>query len=55
MLRIANDRMKSEAPLAARKRLRTLDEYIGQDHIISPGKLLRCAIETDRLFLAILL
>jgi len=48
-------RMKSEAPLAARMRPRTLAEYIGQEHIVGPGKLLRRAIEADRLFSSILL
>ncbi len=37
------------APLAARMRPRTLDEYAGQDHILGPGKLLRRAIEADRI------
>ena len=50
-----NERMRSEAPLAARMRPRTMDEYIGQEHIIGPGKLLRRAIETDRLFSSIIL
>jgi putative ATPase len=50
-----NDRMKAEAPLAARMRPRTLDEYIGQEHILGPGKLLRRAIEADRLFASIIL
>ena len=49
------ERMKSEAPLAARMRPRTLEEYIGQEHIIGEGKLLRRAIEADRLFSSILL
>ena len=49
------ERMKSEAPLAARMRPRTLDEYIGQEHIVGPGKLLRRAIEADRLFSSIIL
>ena len=49
------ERMKSEAPLAARMRPRTLDEYIGQEHIVGEGKLLRRAIEADRLFSSILL
>ena len=49
------ERMKSEAPLAARMRPRTLDEYIGQEHIIGPGKLLRRAIEADRMFSSIIL
>lgn len=35
-------------PLAARMRPRCLDEYIGQSHILGPGKLLRRAIEADR-------
>jgi putative ATPase len=47
--------MRSEAPLAARMRPRTLEEYVGQEHIIGPGKLLRRAIETDRLFSSIIL
>ncbi len=50
-----NDRMQSEAPLAARMRPRTLDEFIGQEDIAGPGKLLRRAIEADRLFSSILL
>ena len=49
------ERMKSEAPLAARMRPRTLEEYIGQEHIIGEGKLLRRAIEADRLFSSIIL
>lgn len=36
------------APLAERMRPRTLDEYIGQNHILGHGKLLRRAIEADR-------
>lgn len=35
-------------PLAARLRPRTLAEYVGQTHILSPGMLLRRAIEADR-------
>ena len=49
------ERMKSEAPLAARMRPRTLEEYIGQEHIVGEGKLLRRAIEADRLFSSIIL
>ena len=37
------------APLAQRMRPQTLDEIVGQDHIIGKGKLLRRAIETDKL------
>ena len=36
-------------PLAARMRPRTLDEYIGQDHIVGKGRLLRRAIQADQL------
>jgi putative ATPase len=36
-------------PLAARMRPRTLDEYVGQTHILGPGQLLRRAIEADRI------
>lgn len=41
---------QQEAPLAARMRPRTLNEFVGQEDIIGPGKLLRRAIEADRLF-----
>ena len=44
---------KSEAPLAARMRPRTLDEFVGQEHIVGAGKLLRRAIESDKLFSSI--
>jgi putative ATPase len=37
------------APLAARMRPATLDEVVGQTHILGPGKLLRRAIEADRI------
>lgn len=37
------------APLAARLRPRTLDEYVGQEHLVGPGRVLRRAIESDRL------
>ncbi|MCZ2126961.1 MAG: AAA family ATPase [Anaerolineales bacterium] len=49
------ERMKNEAPLAARMRPRSLSEYIGQEHIVGEGKLLRRAIEADRLFSSIIL
>ena len=38
-----------DAPLADRMRPRTLEEFIGQTHIVGPGRLLRRAIEADRL------
>ncbi|MGZ4983016.1 MAG: replication-associated recombination protein A [Chthoniobacterales bacterium] len=37
------------SPLAARMRPRSLEEFVGQQHILAPGKLLRRAIEADRL------
>ena len=40
---------KSHEPLAARMRPRNLDEYIGQDHIVGKGRLLRRAIAADQL------
>lgn len=46
---------QQNSPLAARMRPRTLDELVGQDHIVGKGKLLRRAIESDRLFSSILL
>jgi putative ATPase len=51
------ERLATEAPLAARTRSgpRSLDEYIGQEEIVGPGRLLRRAIEADRLFSSILL
>jgi putative ATPase len=39
----------SAAPLATRMRPQSLDEFAGQEHILAPGKLLRRAIEADRL------
>ncbi len=41
--------LEKAAPLAARMRPRSLDEFVGQEHILAPGKLLRRAIEADRL------
>lgn len=41
--------IEDESPLANRMRPRTLDEYIGQAHIIGPGRLLRRAIQADQL------
>ncbi len=38
-----------ESPLAARMRPRNLDEYVGQDAIVGPGRLLRRAIQADQL------
>jgi len=49
------ERMAREAPLAARMRPRTLDEFEGQEEIVGEGRLLRRAIEADRLFSSIIL
>jgi len=49
------ERLNAEAPLAARMRPRSLDEFVGQEQIIGPGKLLRRAIQADRLFSSIIL
>ena len=37
-----------KAPLADRMRPRTLGDFVGQEHILGPGKLLRRAVEADR-------
>jgi len=44
-----SDPVNASAPLAARMRPRTLDEIAGQEHLLAPGKLLRRAIEADRI------
>lgn len=44
----AEEARRDRAPLADRMRPRTLDEFVGQDHILGEGKLLRRAIEADR-------
>ncbi|HIV99012.1 MAG TPA: AAA family ATPase [Candidatus Ornithospirochaeta avicola] len=43
-----SESVKSE-PLASRMRPRTLDEYVGQEHILGKGRLLRRAIQKDQL------
>ena len=42
-------KLAEAAPLAHRMRPRTLDEFVGQEHFIGPGKLLRRMLEADRL------
>ncbi len=44
-----------KAPLAARMRPRNLDEYVGQQHLVGPGKMLRRAIEQDNLHSSMIL
>ncbi len=43
------ERAASGTPLADRMRPRTLDEFVGQDHLLGPGKVLRQAIERDEI------
>ncbi|MFM7616117.1 MAG: replication-associated recombination protein A [Actinomycetes bacterium] len=43
------DRLRRRAPLAARLRPRSLDEVVGQEHLLGPGRPLRALIEADRL------
>lgn len=50
----AAERSAERAPLAARLRPRTLDEVVGQRHLVGPGAPLRMLIESDRLTSAIL-
>lgn len=45
----AEEYRRARAPLADRMRPRTLDEFAGQTHILGEGRLLRRAIEADRL------
>ena len=45
----SRERSQRSQPLAARMRPRTLDEFVGQQEIVGPGRLLRRAIEADRL------
>jgi putative ATPase len=50
----ADRRLKRQAPLAARLRPRSLDEIVGQDHLVGPGAPLRRLAETDRVVSSIL-
>ena len=50
----ATDRLRQRAPLAARLRPRTLDDIVGQRHLVAPNAPLRVLIEQDRLTSAIL-
>ena len=49
----AEERLRSTAPLAARLRPRSIDDVVGQDHLVGPGKPLRRLVEQDRLTSAI--
>ncbi len=50
----ASEHLASRAPLAARLRPATLDDIVGQDHLLGAGRPLRTLIEGDRLSSVIL-
>ncbi len=50
----AADRLAARGPLAARMRPRTLDDVVGQRHLVAPGAPLRALVERDRLTSAVL-
>src|SRR5690606_13009637 len=50
----AAERLRASSPLAARLRPRTIDDVVGQDHLVGPGRPLRRLVEADRLTSAIL-
>jgi putative ATPase len=50
----ADRRLRRQAPLAARLRPRSLDEVVGQEHLVGPGAPLRVLAESDRVGSAIL-
>jgi len=45
----SNKRLEREAPLAARMRPRSFEEFMGQEHIVGQGRVLRKTIEADQL------
>jgi len=45
----SEEQMKQEAPLAARMRPSTFNDFMGQEHLIGPGRVLRKAIESGKL------
>ncbi len=51
---MSDEQVAAEAPLAARMRPRTLEEFVGQEHIVGPGSVLRAAIQGGELFSMIL-
>ncbi|HWL45813.1 MAG TPA: replication-associated recombination protein A [Ilumatobacter sp.] len=50
----AEERLREHSPLAARLRPRTLDDVVGQEHLVGAGRPLRRLVEADRLTSAIL-
>ncbi len=47
--KVGEDSFRKEAPLADRMRPKTLEEFVGQDHLLKPGKVLRQAIDSDHI------
>jgi len=47
---MSDEQVAAEAPLAARMRPRSLEEFVGQEHIVGPGSVLRAAIQGGELF-----
>ncbi len=47
---MSDEQIAAEAPLAARMRPRSLIEFVGQEHIVGPGTVLRSAIQGGELF-----
>ena len=45
----AHRQLEREAPLAARMRPRSFDEFVGQEHIVGPDRVLRKSIEADQI------
>jgi putative ATPase len=50
----AEEQLKDRAPLAARLRPRTIDDVVGQEHLVGDGRPFRMLVETDRLTSALL-
>ena len=50
----ASARLEARQPLAARLRPRSLDDIVGQEHLLGPGRPLRSLVERDRLSSALL-
>src|SRR5688500_5315536 len=48
-LELPGEEVRADAPLAARMRPRTLDEFVGQEAAVGPGSMLRAAVDGGRL------
>ena len=46
----AEEQLRSQSPLAARMRPRTIDDVVGQEHLVGVGKPLRRLVEQDKLW-----